>query len=317
MGYTASPKPPGLKNDKMSQCSYKRLSRAIQTPTIKKKTTSKLSSIISHQTRKKAGHRALSDFDFFTGISKNNELGKDFLREMDTPICTSNTIFLPLGLDRLSSGRCIVLSPFGHLSILGCYCEHCAKPYDNPSHDYSLSPCQPYARPINPYSSETEDLCSLSLTFFNNADKVIQNKTFYLSLLSHSMDRVRNSFNQPGLLYTFIVLRTFCPDSFPVFVENGNKCLTMFVVFKARLLHISEECLRLLSSNLQAYSVSIDCSQKAYIVKVSPVLPEEKTVILAEDSICEAVASLDYSDELKQEFKHSTGIVSNLCKGGL
>ncbi len=82
-------------------------------------------SICSRHTRHGVDRSHFSLRDFFRGISANFELGKDFLREMNTPIHVSEAVFLPLSLCTLSPGRCLRLSPFGHSLTLGSHCEIC------------------------------------------------------------------------------------------------------------------------------------------------------------------------------------------------
>nr|QRE02551.1 hypothetical protein [Otarine gammaherpesvirus 4] len=269
---------------------------------------------LAHRARLKrhgGAGRLLTDADFFDGISLNHELGKDFLREMDTPICTSNTIFLPMAFSEVAPGRCLLLSPFGHLSILGCYCDQCGQRDGCVVRGSAPETPAVTGAPSCTYGGE---LASVGLSFYNNADRVIQNRSFYLSLLSHSMDTVRSSFAQPSLMYAFLVFKTLCPDGFPVFFCNTMGLLSMRMVFQTQTLHLSEVCLRLLTDNLQCYSVTVDCVKQAYVVTIHPLALEDRSVTVAEDAICDAVSALDYSDELKHEILTCTSIATLLPK---
>lgn len=245
----------------------------------------------------------LTDHDFFSGISLNYELGKDFLREMDTPICTSNIIFLPTTLISVPPGRCLILSPYGHSSALGFHCDECKGISIKPSALTFNSQTQETLK-------ETDEIFSQSLCFFNNVEKVLQNKSFYLSLLGHSMSTVRQSFKQPGLLYSYMILNKFCPKPFPIFTDDGCK-LTMFITFCTSKLHIGETCLRIFSDNLQNYTITLDCFKGHYIIKFTLINHEENIVNVNVDKICEAVSQLDFSDELKQEFVNGTTLIND------
>ncbi|ATA58301.1 nuclear egress lamina protein UL31 [Eptesicus fuscus gammaherpesvirus] len=265
--------------------------------------------------------------NFFDAISRNGELGRDFLREMDTPICTSKTILLPLDISQVAPGRCVVLSPFGHSSNMGFYCSYCSPSTmgqqagtgtgGGPGSGGAGSARAPGLTGAgSPGTSSTdccEELFSVTLSFYNHADKVVQHKAFYLSLLSHSMSAVQQSFRQPGLLYGFLVLKTFCHDPLPIFTESTETgLLSMYAIFKTKSLHVSESCLRLLTDNLPAYSVVLDCVHDQYVLALRPTGAPERTVSVADASICEAVASLDYTDELKQEIITGTAIVYDI-----
>lgn len=203
----------------------------------------------------------LSDSDFFSAISIRNDIGSDFLREMDSPICTSKTLLLPLTADQIAPGRCLFLSAFGHTSNLGFHCDFCnsAETRNNPDG----SPRDEAA------STRAGDLLSVNLTFYHNADKVVPHKFFYLSLLSNSLDAVKQSFQQPGLLYAYVIFRSFSMNPFPIFTI-ADDLLTMWLIFRQRDLHISENCLRLLVDNLPMYKIEIDCVRKDYIISFTP-----------------------------------------------
>ncbi|AMA67427.1 nuclear egress lamina protein [Vespertilionid gammaherpesvirus 1] len=243
----------------------------------------------------------LSSSIFFAGISKNSELGKDFLREMDTPICTSKIIFLPLEIDQVAPGRCLVLSPFGHVSNMGFHCDCCS---DQASKTHKWQHNGNTMKKLN-----ADELYSVSVSFFNNAEKVVQNKNFYLSLLSHSMNTVKQSFLQPGLLYGYLVLRNLCEEMFPVFLEKENS-LIMFTIFNHENLHIGEICLRLLTDNLPEYKITIDCIKQSYVIKFDPISVESKGASNSETAICEAISALDYTDEIKQEILNGQQLVA-------
>ncbi|BBB06523.1 nuclear egress lamina protein [Rhinolophus gammaherpesvirus 1] len=241
---------------------------------------------------------------FFNGITLNSEFGKDFLREMDTPICTSKIICLPLDVNQIAPGRCLVLSPLGHTCNMGFHCERCTRAENHSySHFQAASPST-----INPGS---KDFNSVTLTFYNHASKVVQNKNLYLSLLSHSLNTVKQSFSQPSLLYIYIVLRTLCEDVFPIFVEGDKGLLCMYTIFKQDNLHIGEACLRLLIDNLVNYKVTLDCIRQTYVLKFEPLCAETNTMAVQEQEICESVTGLDYTDEIKQEIVNGQELVSD------
>lgn len=247
---------------------------------------------------------SVSMFDFFNGITFNSEFGKDFLREMDTPICTSKIICLPLDVNQIAPGRCLVLSPLGHTCNMGFHCEHCSQ-NENPSFTNFQVTCAN----TKMGSLDSKELNSVTLTFHNHAHKVVQNKNFYLSLLSHSLNTVKQSFNQPSLLYSYTVLRTMCEDVFPIFVEMDKK-LCMYTLFKNENLHIGEACLRLIIDNMLNYRVTLDCIKQTYVLKFEPIYPETNTMTVQEVEICEAVTSLDYTDEIKQEIVNGQELVA-------
>nr|BEG23065.1 nuclear egress lamina protein [Macronycteris gammaherpesvirus 1]BEG23144.1 nuclear egress lamina protein [Macronycteris gammaherpesvirus 1] len=236
----------------------------------------------------------VSIVDFFNGISCNIEFGKDFLREMDTPICTSKTICLPLDLDKVAPGRCLLLSPLEHTCNMGFHCEHCTKAKSCSSSKIGIK----------------DDFNSVTLTFYNCASKVVQNKNFYLSLLSHSLSAVKQSFAQPSLLYAYVVLRTICEDVFPIFQVCGSS-LQMYTLFKSSHLHIGVTCLRFLVDNLINYKVTLDCIKQTYVLKFFPLTQETNTMTVQETEICEAVTSLDYTDEIKQEISSGQELVAD------
>ncbi|ALE14785.1 ORF69 [Felid gammaherpesvirus 1] len=249
---------------------------------------------------------SISHEDFFYGISANKEFGRDFLREMDTPICTSSAICLPVDINQVAPGRCILLSPFGHTANMGFYCNYCSQTLNN-SQICNFNP-QPSNKSM--YMGQNEELCSVALSFYNNAEKVVQHKGFYLSLLSNSMHLVKQSFKQPSLFYGYLVLKTFYQDIIPLFKEGEDKTITMYVTFKMDSLHIGETCLRLLTDNIKNYKIIIDCIKQVYVIKIFPQNPEEKTPTIPENSICDAVAALDFTDELKQELINSYELIA-------
>lgn len=240
---------------------------------------------------------------FFEAISLRRELGKDFLREMDTPICTFKTIFLPLEIGKIAPGKCLILSPFGHTSNLGFHCDQCSK-------DQQPSVSLPHGSNFKSTSREPQDdTFSVTLTFYNHADKVVQHKTFYLSLLCLSMSTVQMSFYQPGLFYAYFVVKSLYKDILPVFTMNQKKSLTMYILFKESHLHIGENCLRLLTDNLTSYLITLDCVKQTYMLKLSPVQPEEKIVNVRENQICEAISALDCTDELREEIARGLALI--------
>lgn len=247
--------------------------------------------------------------DFFKGITMNIEIGRDFLREMDTPICTSKTIFLPLELSLLAPGRCIVLCPFGHTSNMSFDCSYCSCVTESQKNTFSATVS---SQTNSIQLKENDELYSVALTFYNHSDKVVQHKSFYLSLLSHSMETVRLSFKQPGLIYGYVILKQFCQQIFPIFNETFNGLINMFIIFKSENLHIGETCLRLLTDKLPGYNLSIDCVRQTYILKFSPKSQEERSLTVPEDSICDAVSTLDYTDELKEEILNGSILVSEM-----
>lgn len=238
---------------------------------------------------------------FFALITKKPQVGRDFLREMSIPVSSDNTVFLPLNVRRLPPGRCIMLSPFGHKSVIEFHCGTCRKIPPNDS-DLAFKMLLS-GRQTSMQTPDTDEANSLPLTVFNNAPKVIQHKLFYLSLLSQSMDMLRASFKQPGLFYAHFILAKFCPGGFPVFKRESNTgLLSMITVYRSQRVHVGEGCLQALCENMPEYNVSIDITlNKVYIVVIEPRESETKLVSLQEESICDAVAALDCSDEMKQE----------------
>lgn len=248
----------------------------------------------------------LTTSDFFSAISTKTELGKDFLREMDTPICTSKTVFLPLDISQISPGKCLILSPFGHTTNLGFHCDRCS----GDSQRFSLAP-GPSQFKSGPEKKEN-DLFSVTLTFYNNADKVVQHKTFYLSLLCLSMQTVKMSFMQPGLFYGYMVLKQAFNDILPIFEVNAEKTLTMYLIFKPTNVHIGENYLRLLTDNLSDYIITMDCVKQTYILKFYPLHQEQKILNARENSICEAIAALDCTDELREDIARGLNLILHL-----
>nr|ACG63560.1 ORF69 [Cynomys herpesvirus] len=242
----------------------------------------------------------LSDRDFFSAISIRKDIGSDFLREMDSPICTSKTLLLPLSADQIAPGRCLFLSAFGHTSNLGFHCDIC-----NSAETRRTTDVSPRDETV---STRPGDLLSVNLTFYHNADKVVHHKFFYLSLLSNSLDAVKQSFQQPGLLYAYVIFRSFSMSPFPIFT-NHEGLMTMWLIFRQRDLHISENCLRLLVDNLPMYKIEIDCIRKDYIISFSPLVPEENRVSIPEASICEAITTLDFTDECKENFVYCNSLI--------
>nr|WIV69334.1 hypothetical protein [Bovine gammaherpesvirus 4] len=250
----------------------------------------------------------LTDFDFFSVISTRKELGMDFLREMNSPICTSKSILLPIDLYRVTPGRCLILSPYGYSSNMSFQCDACSSldklPTGTIANQHNKS---------DPSLNTPKELFSITLTFYHNVDKVVQHKNFYLSLLSNSMESVRQSFCQPSLLYTYIVLKSFGHNIFPIFRERTN-ALSMYLIFKNNEIHIGETSLRLFLDNLTAYLVTLDCVQKTYVLKMSPILPEETHITISQDSICDAICTLDCTDEIKEEIIKGVNLVSHMDK---
>ncbi|UTM04535.1 nuclear egress lamina protein [Equid gammaherpesvirus 2] len=255
----------------------------------------------------KKAHTLVSNGDFFNGISLNCEFGKDFLREMDTPICTSKVICLPLDVHEIAPGRCLVLSPLGHACNMGFYCDKCTQSGQN---SYSQFQGRGGNAKMAAQNSK-DDLHSVTLTFYNQVSKVVQNKNFYLSLLSHSLTTIKKSFVQPSLLYSYTVLRALCDDVFPIFKDTENG-LCMFALFKTDDLHVSETCLRHLVDNLIHYRVTLDCVKHTYMLKFSPIRAEANGMTIQEVEICEAITGLDFTDEIKQEIISGQELVSEL-----
>lgn len=195
-------------------------------------------SICSRHTRHGVDRSHFSLRDFFRGISANFELGKDFLREMNTPIHVSEAVFLPLSLCTLSPGRCLRLSPFGHSLTLGSHCEIC------------INRSQVHV---------PQEFSSTQLSFFNNVHKIIPNKTFYVSLLSSSPSAVKAGLSQPSLLYAYLVTGHFCGTICPIFSTNGKGRLIMHLLLQGTSLHIPETCLKLLCENIgPTYELAVD-----------------------------------------------------------
>lgn len=242
------------------------------------------------------------------------EYGKDFLREMDSPLCLSKPIQLPVNLRSIHPGRCLELSAFGHSSVMGFQCESCALQCSDHAvagQGFLCAPTHPAVGNSRPM--ENNDLYSITLAFYNNADKVVQHKIFYLSLLSHSNAFLRKSFQQPSLLYTYILFKTLCtPNIVPIF-KQYDLGIGMFFVFKDKQnLHLKENVIRLASDNLNYYSITLDCIYGTYVLSVIPEYSELQKIKIPEEEICEAVSSLDYSDEIKEELLKGAEIVSTL-----
>nr|CAC84367.1 hypothetical protein [Saimiriine gammaherpesvirus 2] len=238
----------------------------------------------STKSRRHHPYIKLTDKMFFSAISSKKELGTDFLREMDAPICTSKTILLPLDLNSISPGRCIYLSPFGHSSNMEFQCEKCTESKNKGSGDVS----------------QNHDLYSVTLVFYKNVDKVVKHKAFYLSLLSHSMENLKKSFTQPELLYAYVVVKEAGHNVFPIFFEKDD-CLSICLTFKCQTLHIGESCLRMLMDNLPNYKISIDYIKDVYAMTFTQCFPIQRNISIAEDTICESVSTLDCTDELREE----------------
>ncbi|AZB49169.1 hypothetical protein [Vombatid gammaherpesvirus 1] len=241
----------------------------------------------------------VNPFLFFQLVTKKPQVGRDFIREMSIPVSSDNTVFLPLNVRRLPPGRCIMLSPFGHKSVLEFHCGSCRKAYHGIAEAHFSALLSGHQIST---SHEVDEVNSLPLTVFNNASKVIQHKLFYLSLLSQSMDTMRANFKQPGLFYAYFTLAKFCPGGCPIFRRQANTgLLRMITVYRSTSVHIGDTCLQSLCENLPEYKISIDTVNKVYYVSIEPREKENKNIALNEDAICEAVASLDCSDELRQE----------------
>ncbi|QDQ69281.1 nuclear egress lamina protein [Colobine gammaherpesvirus 1] len=251
----------------------------------------------------KCPRRLVSDEMFFSVLAHRHELGMDFLREMDTLICTNKSVMLPLDLCTVAPGRCVSLSPFGHSSNMGFQCAVC-------SQTDKTAVSRPTGLGGDALKANNE-LCSVALAFYNHADKIVQHKTFYLSLLSHSMDVVRLSFLQPGLLYAHLVLRAFGHEPLPIFVTSNNM-LTLFLLFKTRELHLGETTLRLLMDNLPNYKVSMDCVKQNYVMRFTPVHRDTETITVPVHAICEAVTALDCTDELRDEIQKGTALANSM-----
>ncbi|CEQ32334.1 BFLF2 [human gammaherpesvirus 4] len=247
-------------------------------------------SICSRHTRHGVDRSHFSLRDFFRGISANFELGKDFLREMNTPIHVSEAVFLPLSLCTLSPGRCLRLSPFGHSLTLGSHCEIC------------INRSQVHV---------PQEFSSTQLSFFNNVHKIIPNKTFYVSLLSSSPSAVKAGLSQPSLLYAYLVTGHFCGTICPIFSTNGKGRLIMHLLLQGTSLHIPETCLKLLCENIgPTYELAVDLVGDAFCIKVSPRdTVYEKAVNVDEDAIYEAIKDLECGDELRLQIINYTQLI--------
>ncbi|ADW24411.1 hypothetical protein RHVP.69 [Cricetid gammaherpesvirus 2] len=243
---------------------------------------------------------------FFTLLSTRRDLGRDFLREMVAPICNATPVLLPLDLRTVSPGRCVSLTPYGHTSNMGFQCKTCADAWQHNNQE------TPLPKLDDPAFSKNE-LCSVTLAFYQQAGKVIQNKLFYLSLLHTSMDAVRASLCQPGLLYSFLVTRAFGKTPFPIFFPH-EKHLGVNLIFKDDCLHLHESCLRLLIDNLSDYEISVDSINSSYILKLTPTGNVGKAAVIPMEPICEAVAGLECGDDLKAQFIDCMNIVSCINK---
>lgn len=247
---------------------------------------------------------------FFNGISHNPEYGKDFLREMDLPLCNSKPVQLPLNLRTVHPGRCIELSVFGHSAIMGFQCEECTRTQSNGGKKAGFIDQNKHIQ-LGP--NNENELFSITLAFYNNADKVVQHKGFYLSLLSHSLETVKQSFAQPSLLYTYLLFKNYYKQPLiPVFTPGENG-LAMFLLFDdAKTLHVNEQCIRLAADNLIYYSITFDCLQGTYVMALRPEYRECQKINIAEDDICAAVAALDYSDEIKEAIIENTNKICSM-----
>lgn len=251
----------------------------------------------------------LTTNNFYKGISRNLEFGKDFLREMDCPLCLSKPVTLPLNFRDVTPGRCISLSPFGHNLVMEFQCETCAVDGEGGSQP------PPRNRSIFNNNNKDDDLFSVTLAFYNNAGKTLVHKGFYMSLLSQSMDMVRRSFLQPSLLYSYLVIKTFSPQTIVPVFTSGDLGISMFVIFNSVNLHIGEPCIRLLSENVTNYHTSIDCSDEGiYVMKIAPLSMEMQKINIPEEEICDSIGKLDYTDELKREIVINTEIVGRMSK---
>ncbi|AAN64284.1 ORF63 [callitrichine gammaherpesvirus 3] len=228
---------------------------------------------------------------FFTGISTNFELGKDFLREINRPICVSKSISVPLRLASVPPGRCLKLSSFGHSLVMGSHCDVCA------------------GRAILDIPQE---LGSIQLSFFNNVHQVLAHKQFYVSLLSNSPDAVKAGIRQPTLLYAFILAGHFDLKACPVFTFNPRGKLTMFLMVPGTSLHLSETCLKLLSGNIcPTYNITLDLIGETFCLHFEPLEGvQEKTISVDESAIYEAIKGLDWSDELRLQIINYTQLIS-------
>lgn len=246
----------------------------------------------------------LTTENFYKAISRNLEFGRDFLREMDCPLCLSKPVLLPLNLSDVAPGRCLSLSPFGHNLVMEFQCETCARP--GQVNKSSTSP------------PRDDELFSITLAFYNNAGKVLLHKAFYLSLLSQSMDLVRRSFLQPSLLYAFLVIKTFSGQNIVPVFTSGDLGISMYIIFNSINLHINETCIRLLSENMTHYKNSIDCTgDGTYIMNIAPITMELQKINISHEEICEAINNLDYTDEIKGEIVTNTEIIERVCKNKL
>lgn len=250
---------------------------------------------------------------FFNGINNNPEYGKDFLREMDLPLCNYKPVQLPLNLRNIHPGRCIELSIFGHNAIMGFQCEDCTKTQNTGNRTAGFIDQSNKTITIGP--TNENELFSITLAFFNNADKVVQHKAFYLSLLSHSLETVRQSFSQPSLLYTYLLFKNFCKQTMtPVFTQEDHG-LAMFLLFNdSKTLHINEQCIRLAADNLIYYSITFDCLHGTYVMALRPEYKECQKINIPEDEICAAVSSLDYSDEIREAIIENTNKICTMLK---
>lgn len=156
------------------------------------------------------------------------------------------------------------------------------------------------------------ELYSVTLTVYNHADEVVQNKAYYLSLLCMSAGTLKSSFAQPGLFYAYYVLRASGHAILPVFEVGPAGNLTMFTLFKNTVVHIGENCLRMLTDNLPEYVITLDCVKQTYVLRFTPTHPERPMVNMRETQICEAVAALDLTDELREDISRGLALVLSL-----
>lgn len=107
-------------------------------------------------------------------------------------------------------------------------------------------------------------------------------------------------------------MRAFDTEITPVFRAAPSGLLTMYALFRTQTLHIKEACVALLNENvLKNYSITLDCTKDTYIMRVTPTRPEDTAVSVAEDEICEAVAQLEFPDELHQILLAAPNLLSS------
>lgn len=287
-------------NDKKSIISHNsyrsqttRRSRKSHKNNRKEKHKKALNSIYNYSFINKSKNK-ISLTSFFNGICSNYELGKDFLKEMNMPICTSHTINVPITINTIFPGRCLNLSPFGHSLILGSHCEKCTL--------YELN-------------SIPTEFNSLELLFFNNVGKYIENKAFYLSLLSLSIDAILISFRQPCLIYSYILFNHFIQGSCPIFTSTENGKIRMFLFFKTLSIHVCETCLKLLCEHVgNNYDITVDITNECIFFSFYPNALEEKPLAADKETILENIKTLECSDELRHNISTFTYLCDSICK---